>query len=49
MAFAADDGTEFEYGPGDAFAAMAERHDAWTVGDQPCVIVFVAHESQVLA
>ena len=33
-----DDGEEAEYGPGD-FAIMAPGHDAWTVGDEPCVVV----------
>ena len=30
------DGTELELGPGDAFVIGA-GHDAWVVGDQPCV------------
>jgi quercetin dioxygenase-like cupin family protein len=33
-----DDGEEIEYGPGD-FAQMAPGHDAWTVGDEPCVVI----------
>jgi len=33
-----DDGTEVEYGPGDAFY-MAPGHDAWIVGDQRCVMI----------
>jgi len=33
-----DDGEEMEYGPGD-FAMMAPGHDAWTLGDEPCVLV----------
>ncbi|MFI5036388.1 MAG: cupin domain-containing protein [Acidimicrobiales bacterium] len=33
-----DDGEEMEYGPGD-FAMMAPRHDAWTVGAEPCVVL----------
>lgn len=33
-----DDGEEVEYGPGD-FAEMAPGHDAWIVGDEPCVFV----------
>src|ERR1700749_3435211 len=33
-----DDGEEMEYGPGD-FAVMAPGHDAWIVGDQPCVVI----------
>jgi quercetin dioxygenase-like cupin family protein len=31
-----DDGTEGEVGPGDAFT-IAPGHDAWTLGDAPCV------------
>ena len=33
-----DDGEQMEYGPGD-FAYMAPGHDAWIVGDEPCVVV----------
>ncbi|MBG6226019.1 quercetin dioxygenase-like cupin family protein [Arthrobacter sp. CAN_A2] len=33
-----NDGEEMEYGPGD-FAAMAPGHDAWVVGDAPCVFI----------
>jgi mannose-6-phosphate isomerase-like protein (cupin superfamily) len=33
-----DDGEEMDYGPGD-FAVMAPGHDAWTVGDEPCVVI----------
>ena len=33
-----DDGEEMEYGPGD-FAIMAPGHDAWTVGDEACVVI----------
>jgi mannose-6-phosphate isomerase-like protein (cupin superfamily) len=33
-----DDGTEAEVGPGDAVVIPA-GHDAWTVGDEPCVSV----------
>ncbi|BEP13832.1 cupin domain-containing protein [Acidothermaceae bacterium B102] len=32
------DGEELEYGPGD-FAIMAPGHDAWIVGDEPCVVI----------
>jgi len=35
-----DDGTEGECGPGDA-VQIAPGHDAWTVGDEACVIVDV--------
>ncbi len=30
------DGTEFDIGPGDA-ARVPPGHDAWVVGDEPCV------------
>ncbi|MBV9050409.1 MAG: cupin domain-containing protein [Solirubrobacterales bacterium] len=33
-----DDGEEMEYGPGD-FATMAPGHDAWIIGDEPCVVI----------
>jgi len=33
-----DNGEEVEYGPGD-FAVMAPGHDAWIVGDEPCVVI----------
>jgi thiosulfate/3-mercaptopyruvate sulfurtransferase len=33
-----DDGAEMEYGPGD-FASMAPGHDAWIIGDEPCVVI----------
>jgi quercetin dioxygenase-like cupin family protein len=33
-----DDGSEVEYGPGDAFY-MPPGHDAWIVGDQRCVAI----------
>jgi hypothetical protein len=33
-----DDGTEGEAGPGDA-VRIEPGHDAWVVGDQPCVLV----------
>jgi len=33
-----DDGTELEFGPGDAFIVPA-GHDAYVVGDEPCVMV----------
>jgi hypothetical protein len=33
-----DTGEQVEYGPGD-FAIMAPGHDAWTIGDAPCVVV----------
>lgn len=33
-----DDGSEHEYVAGEAFN-MPPGHDAWTVGDEPCVMV----------
>ena len=33
-----NDGEEMEYGPGD-FAIMAPGHDAWIIGDEPCVVI----------
>jgi quercetin dioxygenase-like cupin family protein len=33
-----DDGQRMEYGPGD-FAEMPPGHDAWIVGDEPCVVI----------
>jgi hypothetical protein len=33
-----DDGTEGEFGPNDV-ARVEPGHDAWVVGDEPCVIV----------
>jgi len=38
MVVRTDDGEEMEYGPGD-FAVMAPGHDAWVVGDEPCVVI----------
>ena len=38
MKVVADDGEEMEYCPGD-FAIMAPGHDAWIVGDEPCVVI----------
>ena len=32
------DGTKLEFGPGDVFMVPA-GHDAYTVGDEPCVLV----------
>jgi hypothetical protein len=34
----AADGTEMVMSPGDAYT-IAPGHDAWTVGDEPCVVV----------
>ncbi|HEX8001668.1 MAG TPA: cupin domain-containing protein [Mycobacteriales bacterium] len=33
-----DDGEETEVGPGDVFICPP-GHDAWTVGDEPCVVI----------
>jgi hypothetical protein len=33
-----DDGTEGDAGPGDAIV-ISPGHDAWTVGDEPCVVL----------
>jgi hypothetical protein len=33
-----DDGQEGEVGPGDAIV-LAPGHDAWIVGDEPCVVL----------
>ena len=42
MAVRAQDGTEVEVGPGEAFIA-APGHDAWVVGEEPCVALdFIA-------
>lgn len=38
MALKMDDGTEHEFGPGDAFH-MPPGHDAWIVGDEKCVLL----------
>lgn len=33
-----DDGEEMEYGPGH-FGIIPPGHDAWVVGDEPCVVI----------
>ena len=33
-----DDGTEYEYGPGD-IGVIPPGHDAWVVGDEPAVML----------
>ncbi len=38
MSVRMDDGSEHEYVPGEAFN-MPPGHDAWTVGDEPCVLL----------
>ena len=40
MAVRMDDGSEIEYGPGDAFY-MPPGHDAWIVGDEQAVLIDV--------
>lgn len=38
MGLRMDDGTELEFGPGEAFH-MPAGHDAWIVGDEACVLL----------
>ena len=38
-----DDGEEAEVGPGDVFVC-SPGHDAWVVGDEPCVIYDFANQ-----
>ncbi|WP_236239976.1 cupin domain-containing protein [Streptomyces sp. CC228A] len=38
MKIVMDDGEAVELGPGD-FMAVAPGHDAWVVGDEPCVML----------
>lgn len=38
MAVRMDDGEEIEYGPGDV-GVMPPGHDAWVVGNEPCVVI----------
>ena len=38
MKIVMDDGEEMEFGPGD-FMTAAPGHDAWIVGDEPCVVI----------
>ena len=33
-----DDGQQEEFGPGD-YAVIPPGHDAWIVGDEPCVVI----------
>jgi hypothetical protein len=40
-----DDGRALEFGPGDAMS-LPPGHDAWTLGNEPCVVVdFVGFEN----
>lgn len=41
LAIRMDDGTEAEFGPGDAHV-VGPGHDAWVIGDEPCVLIDVA-------
>jgi len=43
MTVLANDGTESEVGAGNVFKA-APGHDAWVVGDEPCVALDFIHE-----
>ena len=38
MTIRMDDGEELTYGPGD-FMVAPPGHDAWIVGDEPCVVI----------
>jgi quercetin dioxygenase-like cupin family protein len=38
MVVAMDDGEEVEVGPGE-FVQIAPGHDAWIVGDEPCIVI----------
>jgi hypothetical protein len=38
MKVVGDDGSEIEVKPGDAFV-MPPGHDAWTIGNEPCVLI----------
>ena len=38
MKIVMDDGEEMDFGPGD-FMSAAPGHDAWIVGDEPCVVI----------
>jgi quercetin dioxygenase-like cupin family protein len=38
MTVAMDDGAQLTVGPGDVFH-MPPGHDAWIVGDEPCVVI----------
>lgn len=45
MRVALNDGSEADIGPGDVFA-VPPGHDAWTVGEHPCVLVDFAGMAQ---
>jgi mannose-6-phosphate isomerase-like protein (cupin superfamily) len=42
------DGTEVELGPGDAFV-IGPGHDAWVIGDEPCVTLDFSGSAQFMA
>ena len=44
LAVAMDDGSEEEFGAGDAYV-ISPGHDAWVVGDETCVAVDVSSET----
>ena len=48
MHITCDDGTELEIGAGDAFDLPA-GHDAYTIGDEPCVMVDISPEATAYA
>ena len=39
-----EDGSEAEAGPGDVFIATP-GHDAWVVGDEPCIVIDVGENT----
>jgi mannose-6-phosphate isomerase-like protein (cupin superfamily) len=41
------DGTEVELGPGDAFV-IGPGHDAWVIGDEPCVTLDFSGTAQLV-
>jgi hypothetical protein len=43
-----DDGSEYDFGPGDAHV-MSPGHDTWVEGDEPCVALDVAFTGRALA
>jgi hypothetical protein len=45
MGIRMSDGTEGEIGPGDV-ASIAPGHDAWTIGDEPCIAIDFGGYSQ---
>jgi len=44
MKIVADDGSEMEIGPGDAYV-IPPGHDAWVVGDEPATNIEVSREA----